>query len=64
MRREWPIQKIRDLVMEKFGKRPCWFQVKVALALRAGKDVIGCAATGAGKTLSFWMALADGEDKM
>jgi superfamily II DNA helicase RecQ len=43
-------------------------QVKIALALYSGKDVIGCAATGAGKTLSFWipllMALEDGLDKM
>ena len=34
----------------------------------AGKDVIACAPTGAGKTLTFWipilMALEDGEDKM
>ena len=32
------------------------------------KDVVGCAPTGAGKTLSFWipllMALEDGKDKM
>ena len=68
MPREWTIKEIRSLVQEKFGKRPCWYQIKVALALRAGKDVVSCAATGAGKTLSFWiallMALADGEDKM
>ncbi|KAG6913530.1 hypothetical protein DXG01_006173 [Tephrocybe rancida] len=38
------------------------------MALRAGKDVIGVVATGAGKTLSFWipllMALDEGLDKM
>jgi superfamily II DNA helicase RecQ len=38
------------------------------LALYAGKDVVACAATGAGKTLSFWipllMALEGGHDKM
>lgn len=43
-------------------------QVKIALALYAGKDVIRCAATGSGKTLSFWipllMALEDRMDKM
>jgi len=64
----WSVKDIRDLVQEKFEKRPCWMQVKIALALYAGKDVIGCAATGAGKTLSFWipllMALEDGLDKM
>jgi superfamily II DNA helicase RecQ len=34
----------------------------------AGKDVLGCAPTGAGKTLSFWipllMAIEDGEEKL
>lgn len=37
-------------------------------ALHAGKDVVSCAATGAGKTLSFrtalLMAMEEGEDKM
>ena len=65
---DWTTIKIRDLVQTTFGKRPCWFQIKVAQALYAGKDVIGCAPTGAGKTLSFWipllMALKEGEDKM
>ncbi|KAF8193662.1 P-loop containing nucleoside triphosphate hydrolase protein [Pholiota molesta] len=64
----WTIKKIRDLTMRKFGKRACWYQVKTALALYEKKDVIGCAPTGAGKTMSFWipllMALEDGEDKM
>jgi len=64
----WSVKDIRDLVQEKFEKCPCWMQVKIALALYAGKDVIGCTATGAGKTLSFWipllMALEDGLDKM
>ena len=66
--REWSVEKVRDLVQAKFGKRPCWYQVKTALALYAGKDVIGCAPTGAGKTLSFWipllMALEEGRDAM
>lgn len=43
-------------------------QIKVVLALREKNDVVACAVTGAGKTLSFWIALlmaqADGEDKM
>ncbi|TFK71826.1 P-loop containing nucleoside triphosphate hydrolase protein, partial [Pluteus cervinus] len=64
----WDIQKIRNLVELKFGKRPCWFQTQVATALHEGKDVVGCAATGAGKSLSFYikalMSLEDGEDKM
>ena len=68
MSREWTIKEIRDLVEKRFNKRPCWYQIKAALALHAGKDVITCAATGAGKTLSFWiallMAMEEGEDKM
>lgn len=66
--RDWTLKEIRDLVQSKFGKWPCWFHIKLALALRAGKDVVGVAATGAGKTLSFWilllMALKEGQDKM
>jgi superfamily II DNA helicase RecQ len=68
MSRVWTIKEICDLVEKRFNKRPCWYQIKVALALHAGKDVIGCAATGAGKMLSFWiallMAMEEGEDKM
>lgn len=67
-RKEWDVARIRELGLRVFGKRPCWLQVKITLALRAGKDVVGIAATGAGKTLSFWlallMALEDGDDKM
>ncbi|KAF9003897.1 P-loop containing nucleoside triphosphate hydrolase protein [Cyathus striatus] len=66
--RKWTIPEIRRLVQSKFNKRACWMQLKIAMALYAGKDVIGCAATGSGKTLSFWipllMALVDGLDKM
>ena len=64
----WLTQDVRDFVQNRFKKRPCYFQIKVAQALYAGKDVIACAPTGAGKTLTFWipilMALEDGEDKM
>ncbi|KAF8984279.1 hypothetical protein BDQ17DRAFT_1260894, partial [Cyathus striatus] len=51
-----------------FQKRACWYQIKVVLALHSGKDAVGCAPTGAGKTLSFWilllMALEEEHDKM
>ena len=64
----WTVANIRSIVEDKFCKRPCWLQIQIALALYAGNDVIACAATGAGKTLSFWipllMALEDGLDKM
>ncbi|KAJ3555014.1 hypothetical protein NP233_g12306 [Leucocoprinus birnbaumii] len=54
---DWTDEKIIKLVLEKFLKRPCWYQIEVAKAVYAGKDVLGCAPTGAGKTLSFWIAL-------
>jgi ATP-dependent helicase YprA (DUF1998 family) len=67
-KRTWSTQDVRDLVQNRFSKRPCYFQIKVAQALYAGKDVVACAPTGAGKTLTFWipilMALEEGEDKM
>jgi ATP-dependent helicase YprA (DUF1998 family) len=62
------MQDVRNLVQDRFRKRPCYFQIKVAQALYAGKDVVACAPTGAGKTLTFWipilMALEEGKDKM
>ncbi|KAF8983860.1 P-loop containing nucleoside triphosphate hydrolase protein [Cyathus striatus] len=68
LHRTWSVTQIWQLVESKFQKRACWFQLKVALALYSGKDVVGCAPTGAGKTLSFWipllMALEEGLDKM
>ena len=64
----WRIRRIWDITETKFGKRPCWFQIQTALAIYEGKDIVGCAPTGAGKTLSFWipllMALQDKKDKM
>jgi superfamily II DNA helicase RecQ len=61
----WDAEKIQALVHERFQKRPCWFQIQIALALYNEKDVIAVAPTGAGKTLSFWipmlMTLADGK---
>jgi superfamily II DNA/RNA helicase len=64
----WTIKRIHDITGAKFGKQPCWYQIKTALAIYEGKNVIGCAPTGAGKTLSFWipllMAQEDGKDRM
>jgi hypothetical protein len=64
----WTTERIREATQRRFQKRPCWYQVEVAKAVHAGKDVLGCAPTGAGKTLSFWiplvMAIEDGEDKV
>jgi superfamily II DNA helicase RecQ len=67
-KRIWSTQDVRDLVQNKFRKRACYFQIKVAQALYTGKDVVACAPTGAGKTLTFWipilMALEEGKSKM
>ncbi|RPB26149.1 hypothetical protein L211DRAFT_781668 [Terfezia boudieri ATCC MYA-4762] len=40
-----------------FGKEPREFQLRVALALHGGYDVLCVAATNAGKTLSFIMPI-------
>ena len=44
---------------ERFlGYRPCLWQIKVIIAiLRHDKDIVSIAATGSGKTLTFWMPL-------
>ncbi|EPQ53958.1 P-loop containing nucleoside triphosphate hydrolase protein, partial [Gloeophyllum trabeum ATCC 11539] len=65
---KWSIKKLRDRVQATFTKRPCLWQIRVAQSLREKKnDVVLVAATGSGKTLSFWMpllmALEEGEDK-
>ncbi|KAF8237299.1 hypothetical protein L208DRAFT_1356404 [Tricholoma matsutake] len=68
MPREWTVKEIHNLVTAKLSKCPCWLQIKIVLALYVKKDVVGVAATGARKTLLFWiallMALEEGEDKM
>ena len=56
-KRAWSTQDVRNLVQNKFRKRPCYFQIKVAQTLYAGKDVVACAPTGAGKTLTFWIPI-------
>ncbi|KZT30262.1 hypothetical protein NEOLEDRAFT_1022841, partial [Neolentinus lepideus HHB14362 ss-1] len=54
-----------ELVQSKFNKCACLFQIKIARAIQKQKrDVVAIAATGFGKTLSFWipplMVLEDG----
>lgn len=54
---------IRQETLAKLGKRPCALQVKVCDAiLRRDKHVVCEAATGFGKTLTFWMPLLFNED--
>ena len=47
-------EKICEAILKHFSKRACWFQIKVAEALYANKDVVGIAPTGSGKTLAFF----------
>ena len=57
-RRVWTTEEIRDTTFKRFNKRPCLFQIQVAKTIYcARKDVVACAPTGSGKTLSFWMPL-------
>lgn len=66
--RKWSTKEIRDLILHKTKKRAQWFQIQAAQALYQGKDIVACAPTGAGKTLSFWipllMAIKDGINVM
>lgn len=49
---------IRSRALEKFGVKPCLWQLKVAQTLLKGdRDVICTAGTGMGKTLGFWLPL-------
>ncbi|KAF7981237.1 hypothetical protein HWV62_34599 [Athelia sp. TMB] len=63
---KWNPEKIREAILKHFSKRACWFQIKVAEALYAKKDVVGIAPTGSGKTLSFFggLVMAMEEDPM
>jgi superfamily II DNA helicase RecQ len=50
--------QIRSVTLQKFGVRPCLWQVKVAQVLLKGDhDVLCTAGTGMGKTLGFWIPL-------
>jgi superfamily II DNA helicase RecQ len=50
--------QIRDIIARCFDKRPCLLQLKLTRHVLAQQDLIGVAATGTRKTLSFFMALA------
>ncbi|KAF8988677.1 P-loop containing nucleoside triphosphate hydrolase protein [Cyathus striatus] len=64
----WSFNDVRALAQYKLQISLCWTQIKIAIALYTGKDVVACLATGAGKTLTFWipllMAVEDKLDKM
>ena len=53
-----PREEIRQKTFETFGFYPCLWQIRVVEAiLKHDRDVISIAATGSGKTLTFWMPL-------
>ena len=50
--------EIRQKTFEQFGFVPCLWQIRVVEAiLKHDHDVLSIAATGSGKTLTFWMPL-------
>ena|ERR1700742_4527667 len=57
--KSWTTDAICELVQNKSKKRACHFQIEVAQALYEEKDVVGCAPTGAGKTLPFCIPLLE-----
>jgi superfamily II DNA helicase RecQ len=52
------LEQLREATKRTFGQIPCFWQLEVAAAiLKHDKDVIAIAATGSGKTLTFWIPL-------
>ncbi|KAJ3553427.1 hypothetical protein NP233_g12645 [Leucocoprinus birnbaumii] len=50
-------EQIRADVIKRFEIHPCLYQIHDALAQLRGEDCITIAATGSGKTLTFWIPL-------
>ena len=50
-------EEVQRLVEEKLGVRPCLWQIRVVRKILAQDDVITIAATGSGKSLTYWMPL-------
>ena len=63
----WQVDAIHALVQCVFNKHTCLFQIRIAQALYAGKDIIACSPTGSGKTLTFFIPIlmkkADGKER-
>lgn len=51
------VEELRKEVKARFGYNPCTFQIKDALSQLRRHDTITIAATGSGKTLTFWIPL-------
>ncbi|KAJ7199113.1 P-loop containing nucleoside triphosphate hydrolase protein [Mycena haematopus] len=55
---KYSVEDIRKKAIEKLGYEPCLWQIKVVEAiLKRDGDVVRIAATGSGKTLTFWLPL-------
>jgi superfamily II DNA helicase RecQ len=53
-----PIKALREKTLKSFGQNPCLWQTQVVQSILLGdKDIILIAATGSGKTMTFWMPL-------
>jgi superfamily II DNA/RNA helicase len=50
-------EEVQRLVEEALGVRPCLWQIKVVRKILVLDDVITIAATGSGKSLTYWMPL-------
>jgi hypothetical protein len=48
-------EEVQRLVEEKLGVCPCLWQIQVVCKILAQNDVITIAATGSGKSLTYWM---------
>jgi superfamily II DNA helicase RecQ len=49
--------EVQTQIFEKFGVRPCLWQIQVVHAILACDDVITVAPTGSGKSLTYFMPL-------
>ena len=50
-------EQVQREVEERTGTRPCIWQIQVVRKVLEGGDVITIAATGSGKTFTYWMLL-------
>ena len=50
-------EQVQREVEERTGTRPCIWQIQVVQKVLEGCDVITIAATGSGKTFTYWMLL-------